>query len=147
MRGPSGRLLVTPEAYHSTAGQTRLLERLARAGIQQVVVPDGWVQVAAAAFASQNAPLGFVLPHSEWLQGRWALADLPTAAILPDPVSEIDEWLRQTEVFSTNFPKQRLVLVADSSALVGGRRLDQVASPLGTYPEMYLETLDAENRL
>jgi len=146
-RGPSGRLLVSPEAYHSTAGRTRLLERLARAGIQQVVVPDGWEQEAAEAFARQNASLGFVLPHAGWLEGRWSLADLPTAAILPDPVSEIDEWLRQTEIFSKDFPKQRLVLVAEPSALVGGRRLDQVASPLGSYLETYLETLEAEGGL
>jgi ATP-dependent DNA helicase RecQ len=147
VRGPSGRLLVSPEASHSTAGRKRLLERLARARIHQIVVPDGWVQEAAETFAGQNANLGFVLPHSEWLQGRWSLADLPTATILPDPVSEIDKWLRRTELFSANFPKQRLLLVAEPSTLVGGRRLDQVASTLGSYLEAYLETLDAEDGL
>jgi ATP-dependent DNA helicase RecQ len=146
-RGPSGRLLVSPEAYHSIAGRPRLLKRLARAGIQQVVVPDGWEQEAAEVFARQNSSLGFVLPYSGWLQGRWSLADLPTATILPDPVSKIDEWLRQSEVFSTNFPKQRLVLVAEPSTLVRGRRLDQVASPLGSYLETYLETLETEDGL
>lgn len=143
-RGPSGRLLVSPEAYHSTVGKTRLLERLARAGIQQIVVPNGWEKEAAETFARHNANLGFVLPHSGWLEGRWSLADLSTATILPDPASEIDEWLRQTEIFTARFPKQRLVLVADPATLVGGRRLDQVASPLGCYLEKYLETLATE---
>jgi ATP-dependent DNA helicase RecQ len=142
--GPSGRLLVGPEAYHSSAGRTRLLERLARAGLQQVVVPNGWERDAAEALARQGASIGFVLPHSEWLDGRWSLADLATAAVLPDPPPDIDQWLRQAWIFSTRFPKQRLVLVAEPSTLAGGRRLDQVASPLGSYREAYLETLAAE---
>jgi ATP-dependent DNA helicase RecQ len=144
-RGPSGRLLVSPEAYHASAGRARLLERLARAGVQQVVVPNGWEREAAEVFARQNASVGFVLPHSEWLDGRWSLANLPTAAVLPDPAPDIDAWLRRTEIFSREFPKQRLVLVAEPSTLAGGRRLDQVASPLGSYPETYLETLAREN--
>ncbi|MEY9699497.1 ATP-dependent DNA helicase RecQ [Bradyrhizobium diazoefficiens] len=144
-RGPSGRLLISPEAYHLTAGKNRLLERLARAGIQQVVVPNGWETEAAETFARHNANLGFVLPHSAWLGGRWSLANLPTAIILPEPASGTDEWLSKTEIFSACFPKQRLLLIADPATLVGGRRLDQVASPLGSYLETYLETLATED--
>jgi ATP-dependent DNA helicase RecQ len=140
-RRPSGRLLVCPEAYHSSTGRITLLERLARAGIQQIVVPNGWEEDAVQTFAGQNAQIGFVLPHSEWLDGRWSLADLPTAAILPEPASDADRWLRQAELFSKDFPHQRLVLVAEPSTLAAGRRLDQIASPLGSYREIYLESL------
>jgi hypothetical protein len=118
---------------------------LARAGIQQVVVPNGWEKEAAETFARHNANLGFVLPHSGWLEGRWSLANLSTAIILPEPASGTDEWLRQTEIFSAHFPRQRLVLIADPATLIDGRRLDQVASPLGSYLETYLETLATED--
>jgi ATP-dependent DNA helicase RecQ len=143
-RGPAGRLLITPDGQSTLDGRRRLLSRLARAGVQQIITPDGWEEDAAEAFASQAQSLGFILPVSEWLEGRWTLANLPTAAILPDAFAATDRWLRQSETFSSLFPKQRLLLVAESSTLADGRRLDQVASPLGSYSEAYLESLAPE---
>lgn len=143
-RGPTGRLLITPEAQASPETRRRLLSRLARAGVQQIIAPDEWADVSAEVFASHDRGLGLVLPVSAWLDGRWALANLPTAAILSEGIADTDRWLDQTKAFSARFPGQRLVLVAESSTVADGRRLDQVASPLGSYPEVYLESLALE---
>lgn len=139
-RGPTGRLLVSPEGFETTARRNLLL-RLARAGLQQLVVPDDWTAESAQILADEGAPLGLVLSDTDWLEGRWALANLPTAAVLPDGAVGIDRWMAQATAFSTTFPKQRLVLVADPAARAGGRRLDQIASPLGSYTEAFLDTL------
>jgi ATP-dependent DNA helicase RecQ len=139
-RGPLGRLLISPEGSDAS-GRRRLLRRLARAGLQQLVIPDEWASEAAEILAAEGAPLGLVLADSDWMGGRWALANLPTAAVLPEGAPDIDRWMKQVRAFSTAFPKQRLVLVADPAARADGRRLDQVASPLGSYPEAFLDTL------
>jgi hypothetical protein len=118
--------------------------RLVRAGVQQLVVPDSWAADAADIMVVEEAPLGLVLPDTDWLEGRWALANLPTAAILPEDPPDLDRWMLRVSSFSQAFPKQRLILIADSSIRVGGRRLDQVASPLGSYPEAFLDALANE---
>lgn len=140
LRGPMGRLLISPERVDA-AGRRRLLLRLARAGLQQLVVPDDWTGEAAAILAAEAASLGLVLPVSDWLDGRWALANLPTGAVLPEDLPELDRWMARVSAFSSAFPKQRLVLVAEPSARVDGRRLDQIASTLGSYPESFLDSL------
>ncbi len=142
-RGPTGRLLISPERTDGP-GRQRLLLRLARAGVQQLVVPDSWAGDAAYIMAVEHAPLGLVLQDTDWLEGRWALANLPTAAILPEDALDLDRWMLRVSTFSQAFPKQRLILVADSSTRVDGRRLDQVASPLGSYPEAFLDALANE---
>jgi ATP-dependent DNA helicase RecQ len=140
LRGPTGRLLISPERVDPT-GRSRLLLRLARAGLQQLVVPDDWASEAATIMAAEKAPLGLVLPVSDWLDGRWGLANLPTGAVLSEDQPELDRWMARVSAFSLEFPKQRLVLVAESSARVDGRRLDQIASTLGSYPESFLDSL------
>ncbi len=139
-RGPTGRLLISPDGV-DVAARRRLLLRLARAGLQQLVISDEWAGEAAEVLAAEGAPLGLVLSNSDWMEGRWALANLPTAAILPEGAPDIDRWMVQVSAFSAAFPKQRIVLVADPAARADGRRLDQVASPLGSYPEAFLDTL------
>ncbi len=140
LRGPTGRLLISPERVDS-AGRRQLLLRLARAGLQQLVVPDDWASEAATIMAAEKAPIGLVLPVSDWLDGRWGLANLPTGAVLPEDSPKMDRWMERVSAFSMEFPKQRLVLVAEPSARIGGRRLDQIASTLGSYPESFLDSL------
>jgi len=139
-RGPTGPLLISPEGFDAVP-RRRLLLRLARAGLQQLVVPDDWAREAAEIMAAEGAPLGFVLADSDWMEGRWALANLPTATVLPEGALNIDRWMTQVSAFSAAFPKQRLVLVADPATRADGRRLDQVASPLGSYSEAFLDAL------
>ncbi len=141
--GPSGRLLITPDGPDRQL-RASLVMTLSRAGVQQLVVPDSWAAQTAEILASKAVPLGLVIAHSEWLEGRWALANLPTAAILPEDAPDVEKWLLQANLFSKTFPKQRLVLIADPSLRANGRRLDQVASSLGSYGEAYLETLALE---
>ena len=141
-RGPTGRLLISPDGFEPFA-RRRLLLRLARAGLQQLVVPDEWAGEAAEILADEGAPLGLVLTDSDWLEGRWALANLPTAAVLPESSVGIARWIAQAGNFAAAFPKQRMVLVADPAARADGRRLDQIASPLGSYSEVFLDALAA----
>jgi ATP-dependent DNA helicase RecQ len=135
----SGGVLIRPEHPALRANLQRLLERLAVAGVEQFVVPDGEGARAAAIIAETRARLGFVLEHSDWLEGRWRSAELSTAVLLAENAVETALWFQRTREFLRERPGQLLLLVADPSRLAHGRRLDQIASPVGTYSEIQLD--------
>lgn len=134
----SSAILIRPETRAGGSGLERLLLRLAATGVEQFVVPDGEGVRAASVLAGTSARLGFVLEHSDWLKGCWHFADLPTAAVLFEDSQTPDLWFRRTREFLSLRPGRPLLLVADPGRLIGGRRLDQIASPIGTYSEAYL---------
>ena len=135
----SGAVLIRTEHSSMQAGFQRRLERLAAVGVEQFVVPDGDGERAATIIAKTDARLGFVLEHRDWLEGRWRSANLSTAALLADDAVEPALWFRRSREFLGERPGRVLFLVADPARLVNGRRLDQIASPVGTYSEVYLD--------
>lgn len=136
----SGLLLIRPDDPGFVDGLPLLLSRLVRAGIEQLVVPDGKAADAAAILRDSGARLGLVLSHGDWLSGRWMLADQPTAALLSVEGSEPERWLRDVVTFATGGPGRRLIMVADPARRFEGRRLDQVTAS-AAYEESYLDSL------
>jgi ATP-dependent DNA helicase RecQ len=135
----SGGVLIRPEQPALQGNLQPLLERLVKAGVEQFIVPDGEGARTAAIIAETPARLGFVLEHHDWLQGRWRSADVSTAALLADNGLEPALWFQRTREFLRERPGRLLLLVADPARLVRGRRLDQIASPVGTYSETQLD--------
>lgn len=139
-RGPLGVLLVRPDDLDFELGFERLLTRLADADIEQVIVPDGRAAEAAEILAAHKAHLGLVLAHSDWLGGRWELANRPSATLLDPAADDPERWLRAATAFAAAASGQRLVILADPSRRIDGRRLDQVTAT-AAYEESYLDTL------
>lgn len=137
--GPSGLLLIRPDDP-DFRDFTALIGRLNRAGVVQVIAPDGRAAEVAAALADTRADLGLVISHSDWVDRRWRLANAPTAALLTSDAPHRSRWLAQAREFMSAAPRQRLLLIADPTSAVDGRRLDQLA-PGATYEESFLETL------
>jgi hypothetical protein len=130
---PVGVILIAPEGAPSS-----LLGRLSRAGVEQVVTPEGEAAQVAQALADQGGRLGFVQSAEDWLRRDGVVPDLPTA-FLPPSHASLAPWLREIDRLAKARPHQSLILVANPSARVDGRPLHQVASQYAPYDENALD--------
>ena len=130
---PRGVILVAPEG-----SQDRLIGRLARVGIEQIVAPEAEAPDIAAALAAHPVQYGFVQPAEDWLRRDGVLPDLPTA-FLPPALSTLGPWVRELERLANARPHQHLILVADPASRVDGRALHQIASQHAPYDEAILD--------
>lgn len=130
---PRGVILVAPEG-----SPDRLIGRLARSGIEQIVAPEAEGPDLAAALAAHPVRYGFVQSAEDWLRRDGMLPDLPTA-FLPPTSSPLGPWLRELERLATARPYRHMILVADPATRVDGRALHQIASQHAPYDEAILD--------
>jgi len=86
-------LSIIPEDDHYSRGRDLLLQRLARAGVEQFLVPDDFGGATSVALAGSIAQAGFCLAHSDLVLRGWKLIAAPTAVIFPPagtPQSTVD---------------------------------------------------------
>lgn len=137
--------MVHPDDGDFDTGLARLLRRLARAGIEQYLVPDGLGEQAAQVLKGLPLRLGFVLEAANLLDASgWALASLPTVLLLQDGAPWADALFRRCRDWTEAHPEQSLLIVATPSQRVAGRSLVQIASGSAPYPESGLDNWAAE---
>jgi ATP-dependent DNA helicase RecQ len=139
-RLPPGITLVHPEGGELDSGLARLLQRLARVGIEQYLVPEGLGERVAQILKDSPVCLGFVLETRSLLDtSGWALSDLPTALLLQEGAPWADALFRRCRDWTEAHPAQSLLIVAMPSQRLSGRYLVQVASGSAPYPESTLD--------
>lgn len=134
---PGGPILLIPGDRSFSRGFAKLIERLARAGVEQFLVPEH-LTGETAKLAASLCDLGLVLSADQTL-AQTALAALPTALLLPsgDPLAEfLLLRIRQT---SAKWPELPMIVVAPPDRLVSGRRLDQTVSSSAPISEDLLD--------
>ncbi len=139
---PPGVLLVPPEDVEHHDGLERLVQRLARVGVEQILAPQALVPLICEALAASAARLGLILSHDEWLHPPGAaLTRVPTAMLL-GPISHRDAVLvARYRALAQSAPDMTCVLVAAGDRRINDRRLDQALSGHPPYPEAMLDAL------
>jgi hypothetical protein len=82
-RGRQRELSIIPDDDHYLRSRELLLQRLARAGVEQFVFPDDFGPCVSATLSGSQAQAGFCLTHSDLLNRGWQLIAAPTAIIFP----------------------------------------------------------------
>jgi ATP-dependent DNA helicase RecQ len=138
-RLPGSLLLVEPSDPSFRSGLNKLLERLARAGIEQYVVPEALAAAVTAALHSISR-LGLVL-SAENMIGQTALAGLGTALFVPASGGLADFLIGRMRSASEKWAGLPMIVVAEADRLADGRRLDQTVSRSAPISEDLLDHL------
>lgn len=138
---PPGITVVRPDDPDYARGFDRLIERLARAGIEQFLVPTGLGTRCGEILQTSPVQAGFILEHQDLLDGSgWTLANFPAALLLNATDSTTEALYQRCDNWSQANRGLALVLVAPSGLRLDGRPLEQLASVRPPYSE---NTLDA----
>jgi ATP-dependent DNA helicase RecQ len=134
---PPGLLLIAPDDTGAGA-DARLLTRLARAGIEQFLLPP--YRCASAAEMLANLPgRGFILDLA-MMNGQARLARLPTALVVAGDARDASFALDRVRIASSNWSELPFLVVAEPESRVEGRRLDQTLSQSAPIPERVLDS-------
>jgi ATP-dependent DNA helicase RecQ len=136
---PGGLLILKPNDPSFGGGAKGLLLRLARAGIEQFIVPESLAGEAARTLV-ECCELGLIL-SAEAMIGPTRLAGLPTALLLPQGSALGEFLIPKMRAVSERWPDLPIVLVAEPDRTVDGRRLDQTASNSAPIHEDLLDQL------
>lgn len=134
---PRGVLLIAPEG-----DRQRLIERLAQAGVEQVIAAESEAAQIAHRLAQTPARLGLVQAAEDFLAREGVVPDLPTA-LLPPAQASLAPWLRELNRLARSRPHQTFLLVADPHQRIEGRMLHQIASQHAPYDEAMLDSFAA----
>jgi ATP-dependent DNA helicase RecQ len=139
---PLGITIIAPDDPYVAVGVSDIAARLAGIGVEQFIVASDMAQTIAEAIKDTAIDYGFVLEHQSII-GRQAVspARLVTAVI----VRRHDEWsemlFKQVKKWVDDNLIEQLILVADPSMEVQGRRIDQVMSKRAPYDQSLLDNL------
>ena len=140
---PAVPIIVNPEDPSFSHGLRKLLSALSDAGVEQFVVPDQRAGEIVDALAVTSARAGLVLESTRLVDASgWALANLPTAALLEADFPSIDPLYTRLHEWHSANPQQNLVLVAPSDLMVNGKRLEQFASAMPAYSESHIAAME-----
>lgn len=136
---PADMLLVTPLDPDFERGLPGLIKALTKAGVEQVVVPQGLASKAAELMVRSGTRLGLILDEQEWV-GSNKLANLTSAILIPtDPLQAQAMFDRIGDL--CHEISEPLLVVARPERVLRGRRLDQTMSRYAPYAEDQLLTL------
>ncbi len=139
-RLPTGITVVRPADGGDYSGLARLLGRLAGAGVEQFIVPEGLGRDVARQLSALPVSAGLLLEDRHLLdRSGWALVGLPTAVLLSPNARQIDALYLRCEDWSASYPGQPLLLVAPPALELRGRPLEQIASRMAPYSEAILD--------
>jgi len=140
-RLPAGLTVIRPADGGDHSGLVRLLARLAGAGVEQFIVPEGLGGDVARQLSALPVAAGLVLEDRHLLdRSGWALVGLPTAVLLSPDARQVDALYRRCEDWGAAYPGQPLLLVAPPGLELRGRPLEQIASRLAPYGEAILDS-------
>ncbi|MGP4691990.1 DEAD/DEAH box helicase [Agrobacterium cavarae] len=137
---PIGITIVAPDDPHIAAGVEDLVVKLARAGVEQFITAPELATIVAMAIKETTIDQGFVLPH-ESVIGRYAVhpARVATALIVRRHDEHTELLFKQAKKWVDDKLIEQLILIADPSMHLQGRRLDQVMSKRAPYNQSHLD--------
>lgn len=139
---PPGITIVIPEDADFDRGLPALLQRLARVGIEQCIVPEEKSARSAPMVKATRARFGFVHGTDAWLTPGRAFAGVPTALFIPDyGATYFEAALARLQKLERDFPDLPLILVVNPDRTIEDRPLGQIASKLAPYRESDLDRL------
>jgi ATP-dependent DNA helicase RecQ len=139
-RLPAGITVIRPADGGDASGLARLLARLAGAGVEQFIVPDGLGGDVAHQLSALPVAAGLVLEDRHLLdRSGWALVGLPTAVLLSPDARQVDALYLRCEDWGAAYPRRPLLLVAPPGLELRGRPLEQIASRMAPYGEAALD--------
>nr|WP_315052701.1 helicase-related protein [uncultured Brevundimonas sp.] len=118
----------------------RLIDRLARVGIEQIIASGERLQMIADALAKSPARFGFLHDLDDWLGPGRVIASVPTA-VLADDRTDLAKILDRANALILDRPGQTLALVADPERQIDRRPLYHIASPQAPIHEQTLDDL------
>lgn len=118
----------------------RLIDRLARVGIEQIIASGERLQMIADALPKSPARFGFLHDLDDWLGPGRVIANVPTA-VLADDRTDLAKILDRAHALILDRPGQTLALVADPERQVDRRPLYHIASPQAPIHEQTLDDL------
>lgn len=137
---PPGVTLLVPGDSSLSKHLTSLTDRLAAAGIEQLLAPDDLANACAEALMHSAARLGLIINHSSVIRDPRGITNLPTAVLLrpheatsKQVLSTVKDWK------NAGILPDPLLVVTSPSTELDGRRLDQTLSPRAPYLEDALE--------
>jgi ATP-dependent DNA helicase RecQ len=137
-------LSIIPEDNRYSRGRGLLLRRLARAGVEQFIVPDDFGGAASTDLVGSDAQAGFCLTHSDLVKGGWTLIAAPTAVIFPPagtPQALVDQFWNCIRAQRNAFvePLPLMFYVTPRRLMLEGRPAVQVACNGGYCDECELD--------
>lgn len=139
---PIGITIVAPDDPYIATNLDDLVLKLARGGVEQFITAYDLASFVATTIKDTVSEHGFVLPHAS-VVGRHAVhpAAVPTALIVRRHDERSEMLFKQAKKWVDDNLIQQLILVADPSMQVQGRRLDQVMSNRAPYDQSQLDRL------
>ncbi|WP_374788842.1 DEAD/DEAH box helicase [Brucella oryzae] len=139
---PIGITIVAPDDPYIAANLDDLVLKLARGGVEQFITSCDLASTVATAIKDTTVEHGFVLPH-ETVVGCHAVhpAAVPTALIVRRHDERAEMLFKQAKKWVDDKLIEQLILVADPSMQMQGRRLDQVMSKRAPYNQSHLDRL------
>lgn len=137
-----GVKVIHPDDTEFGGGFLPLLNRLARAGVEQYVVPNGYGPLAAEILKDQPVKCGLVLETHHLINtAGWAPSNLPTAVFIASgrPHTEVDAVYSKCKHWMHLYPQQALLFVAAIGQKLSGRPLAQIVSNSASYNESTLD--------
>lgn len=137
-----GVKVIHPDDAEFGDGFSTLLGRLARAGVEQYVVPDGSGHSAAESLKDQPVKCGLVLETRHLINSAgWVPSNLPTAVFIASgrPDAEVDALYSKCKYWMRLYPQQALLILAATGQKLSGRPLAQIVSNTAPYNESTLD--------
>ncbi|MBB4509542.1 ATP-dependent DNA helicase RecQ [Rhizobium leguminosarum] len=139
---PRGITIVAPNDPHIASDVSDIAVKLAAAGIEQFIIASDVAPSVATAIKDTAAKYGFVLDHKSVIgQRAVSPARVATALIVRRHDENSEMLFRQAKKWVDDSLIEQLILVADPSMEVQGRRVDQVMSKRAPYDQSHLDNL------
>lgn len=139
---PRGITIVAPDDPQINGSAYDIAIKLAGVGVEQFIIASDFAPSIAVAIKDTAVEYGFVLEHQSII-GRHAVspARVATALIVRRHDDNSELLFRQAKKWVDDNLLTQLILVADPSMEVQGRRLDQVMSKRAPYDQSHLDRL------
>jgi len=136
---PNGVTLIAPDDPFFDKGISSLVARLARVGVEQVVLDSRWAVEACRSLDLNGADLGFAISYGEWVGPSTSLARLATAVLLPQEGDRARLLLTRVDDLAKAWPDIPILVVGQPHRELDGRRLDQIVSARAPLSETMLD--------
>lgn len=139
---PIGITIVAPDDPHIASDVEDIVVKLARAGVEQFVTASDVATIVATAIRETTIDQGFVLPHESVIGGHAVHPARVATALIVRRHDELAELLfKKAKKWVDDKLIEQLILIADPSMQLQGRRLDQVMSKRAPYNQSHLDLL------
>ena len=138
---PTGVTLIAPDDPFFDKGVSSLVARLARMGVEQVVLDNRWAVEACRSLDLNGAELGLAISYDEWIGPSTSLARLATAVLLPQDNDRAHLLLTRVKDLAKAWPDIPILIAGQPHREFDGRRLDQIVSARAPLSEALLDAV------